>query len=115
MLSNGLDGMKSALSQAGVFLVRKLLFDMLDGSERMLMHVLWKRSKELFFATTARKTGTNLDYLEKDMKTHFVGASCSSMSPLINEAMLPAAALVSSAVLEMVSCFNRSSSTLTDF
>lgn len=48
-------------------------------------------------------------------KTHFVGASCSSMSPLMNVAMLPAAALVSSAVLEMVNWFSRSSSTLTDF
>lgn len=33
----------------------------------------------------------------------------------MNVAMLPAAALVSSAVFEMVSLFNSSSSTLTDF
>ncbi len=35
--------------------------------------------------------------------THFVGASCSSMSPLIKMAMLLVAALVSSAVFEIVS------------
>ena len=53
--------------------------------------------------------------LWKCRKTHFVGASCSSMSPLMNVAILPAAALVSSAVLEMVNCLSRSSSTWTDF
>lgn len=37
------------------------------------------------------------------------------MSPLMNVAMLLAAALVWSAVLEMVNWFSRSSSTLTDF
>ncbi len=47
--------------------------------------------------------------------THLVGASCSSMSPLMNVAMLPAAALVSSADFEMVSLFRSSSSTRTDF
>ena len=48
-------------------------------------------------------------------RTHFVGASCSSMSPLMNVAMFPAAALVSSAVLEMVSLLRSSSRTCTDF
>ena len=47
--------------------------------------------------------------------TYFVGASCSSMSPLMKVAILPAAALVSSAVLERVRFFRRSSSTCTDF
>lgn len=48
-------------------------------------------------------------------ETHFVGASCSSMSPLINVAMLPAAALVSAADFEMDSLFSSSSRTWIDF
>ena len=50
-----------------------------------------------------------------EVKTHFVGASCSSMSPLMNVAMLPAAALVSSAVFDIVSLLSSSSRTLIDF
>ena len=57
-------------------------------------------------ATSGRRKGAT---------THLVGASCSSMSPLMKVAMLPAAALVSSAVFEIVSLFISSSSTLTDF
>ncbi len=57
----------------------------------------------------------------KDLKcvsgqgTYFVGASCSSISPFMNVAIFPAAALVSSAVLEIVSLFSSSSRTWTEF
>jgi hypothetical protein len=47
--------------------------------------------------------------------THFVGASCSSISPFIKVAILKEAALVSSAVFEMVRALSSSSKTLTDF
>ena len=50
----------------------------------------------------------------EESETHFVGASCSSISPLMKVAMLPAAALVSSAVLEMVSLLRSSSRTFSD-
>ena len=43
-----------------------------------------------------------------------MGASCSSIGPLMNEATLLAASTDSSAVLEMVSLLSSSSSTLTD-
>ena len=52
---------------------------------------------------------------DDNVKTYFVGASCSSISPLMKVAMLPAAALVSSAVFEIESLLRSSSSTLTDF
>jgi len=44
-----------------------------------------------------------------------VGASCSSMGPLMKVAMLPAVALVSSAVFEMLNLLKSSSRTLIDF
>ena len=43
-----------------------------------------------------------------------MGASCSSMGPLMKDAMLPAAALVSLAVLERESFPRSSSRTCTD-
>lgn len=49
------------------------------------------------------------------MQTYFVGASCSSIGPLIKVAMCPAAAEVSSAVFAIESWLKSSSSTWTDF
>ena len=53
----------------------------------------------------------------EDLKgqTHFVGASCSSISPLMNVARLPAAADDSSAVFAMLRVLSSSSSVFEDF
>ena len=50
----------------------------------------------------------------RDGATYLVGASCSSISPLMNAAMLPAASFVSSADFAMVSLPISSSKTWTD-
>ena len=65
-------------------------------------------------AGTARALCNQARRSQSRAATYFVGASCSSMSPLMKVAMLPAAALVSSADFETVNFLSSSSSTLMD-
>ena len=58
---------------------------------------------------------SKMEIVPTERTTHFVGASCSSMSPFMKVAMLPAALLVWSAVFDRLRALSSSSSTLTDF
>jgi hypothetical protein len=97
VLGNGADGIEGALAGDGILLAAKLLLQQVDGpgvlSERALAGEGQRGSR----------------------KTHLVGASASSMSPLMKVAMALAAAVMSSCSLETVNLAMSSSRALRAF
>jgi hypothetical protein len=112
VLSNGLNGIQSLLSYVGILLVGKLLLESVNEPGVMSafgnLHLI--RSTSATWQNSPRRANHGGENLE----THFVGASCSSIGPLMKLAMFCEASVASSAVFEMVSFWRSSSRTLMD-
>jgi hypothetical protein len=103
VLGDGANGIESALTGDGILLAGKLLLEKLNSPAKKIvrdMCLWWGRG------------GGVRDAREKII-TYFVGASASSMSPLMKVAMALAAELIWSCSLEMVNLPRSSSRALT--
>jgi len=131
VVRNCLDGVESTLSNVGILLVGKLLLQRSNGPAEQSVSILnfrIFRSSELLRPAVRHTTLRALKFAKrsilletsdirqmKSLYTYFVGASCSSIGPLMKVARLRVAALISSWALLMFSLAISSSRILTEF